>query len=132
MSRYQEYQGLQIRRLTSGDIPDVDFLSLKNHVLGKRYELSLIFVDPKTSTQMYKKWKGKKGPADILSFPLSETEGEIFICLGQVRKKAKEYDRTYMNFLQFIFIHGMVHLKGYEHGSTMEAIEEKARRKFGI
>lgn len=132
MSHYLEYSGLQIRRLTTGVIPDLDFLSLKNHTLGKKYNLSLIFADPKTSAELHKKWKNKTGPADILSFPLTENEGEIVISLAKARKKAKEYDRGYHNFILFLFIHGMVHLKGHEHGSTMDKIEEKIRHKFKI
>lgn len=132
MARYIEYPGLQIRRTTSGDIPVLDFISLKNHVLGKTYELSLTFTDPKTATELHKKWKGKPGPADILSFPFSDTEGEIIMSLDQARKKCREYDRSYHNFILFLFIHGMVHLKGHQHGSTMEAIEESVHKKFGI
>ena len=132
MTRYQEYPGLQIRRLTTGDIPVLDFLSLKNHTLGKKYQLSLVFADPKTSEELHKTWKGKPGPADILSFPFSDTEGEIVMSLSQARKTAKNFDRSYNNFILFLFIHGMVHLKGYDHGSTMESIEEKIRQKFDI
>ncbi len=132
MAKYQEQPGLSITRITSGDIPPLDFASMKNHVLGKKYELSLVFVDPKRSAELHETWKNKSGPADILSFPLSENEGEMFICLSQVRKKAKDFERTYYGFLAFIFIHGLVHLKGHRHGSTMDAIEEKARKHFGI
>ena len=130
--RYQEHPGLSIKRITSGDIPPLDFVSMKNHILGAKYQLSLVFVDPKRSAELHKEWKSKSGPADILSFPLSDAEGEMFICLSQVRKKAKDFDRTYYGFLAYIFIHGLVHLKGYDHGSTMDTIEEKARAYFGI
>lgn len=132
MARYQEHPGISITRITSGDIPPLDFASIKNHVLGKKYQLSLVFVDPKRSAELHEEWKGKAGPADILSFPFSDTEGEMFICLSKARTKAKEFDRSYHNFLAFLFIHGLVHLKGYDHGSTMEAIEQKARDHFGI
>lgn len=132
MSRYQEHPGLQIRRLTSGGIPLLDFVSIKNHVLGKKYELSLVFVDLKTSARLHKKWKNKTGPANILSFPLDKNKGEIFISLAMARKTASEFARDYHNFVLFLFIHGMVHLKGYEHGSTMESIEKKIRKKFNV
>lgn len=132
MSTFLEYSGLSILRLTKGAIPAIDFLSLKNYTLGKKYKLSLVFATPKLSAELNSKWKGKTGPADILSFPLSENEGEIFISLSRARQKAPEFERSYLNFLQFLFIHGMVHLKGYEHGSTMEAVEEKIRKHFGV
>jgi ssRNA-specific RNase YbeY (16S rRNA maturation enzyme) len=46
--------------------------------------------------------------------------------------EAKKFDREYENFLGFLFIHGLVHLKGYDHGSTMESIEIQFRKQFGI
>ncbi len=45
---------------------------------------------------------------------------------------AKEFERPYDNFLIFLFIHGCVHLKGYDHGAKMEKVEEKFRKKFKI
>ena len=47
-------------------------------------------------------------------------------------KEAIKFDRSYENFLAFIFIHGCVHLKGYDHGGTMEDIEIKVRNKFKV
>ena len=130
--RDQEHPGLSIVRQTSGGIPPLDFVSMKNYVLGPTYQLSLVFASPQYSAHLHQEWKRKPGPADILSFPLSDTEGEMVICLSQVRKKAKDFERTYYGFLAYIFIHGLVHLKGHDHGSTMDAIEEKARAHFGV
>ena len=45
---------------------------------------------------------------------------------------AKDFERTGATFVAFLFIHGCVHLKGLDHGSKMEAIEERIRQKFGI
>ena len=46
--------------------------------------------------------------------------------------EAKKFERTYENFLAFLFIHALVHLKGMDHGSTMESMEARYRKKFGI
>lgn len=133
MAQYQEYPNLSIRRLTSGDIPvGIDFLGIKNHVLGKDYELSLVFPDLHTAELLHLEWKNKPGPATVLSFPLSDTSGEMFISLSKARQVAHTFERSYHNFVAFLFIHGLVHLKGYDHGSTMEGIEAEARQKFGI
>ncbi len=77
-------------------------------------------------------YRNKNEPTDILSFPLSKTEGEMYICLSEAKKEAKKFDRKPENFLAFLFIHGCVHLKGYDHGGTMERLEVKFRRKFKI
>jgi probable rRNA maturation factor len=71
-------------------------------------------------------------PTDILSFPLSENEGEIYINPATARKEAKKFDRPYDNFILFLLIHGLVHLKGYEHGAIMESIETRFRKKFKV
>ena len=71
-------------------------------------------------------------PTDILSFPLSDNFGEMYINIEMTKLEAKKFERTYENFLGFLFIHGLVHLKGLDHGSTMESIEARFRKKFGI
>ena len=81
---------------------------------------------------MIKKKYDKDYPTNILSFPLDETSGEIYISLLTVRRDAKKFAMTYQKFLQLLMVHGMLHLKGYDHGSTMERIEAKFRKQFGI
>ena len=106
--------------------------SIKKEILGKDYDLSFCFVGPKEIQKLNKQYRNINKPTDILSFPLSDTEGEIFICKSEARKEARKFDRKYENFIDFLVIHGMVHLKGFDHGSTMESIESKFRKKFGI
>lgn len=119
-------------RKTKGKLPSLPFVNLKNAVLGKKYQLSVAFVGNKESQKLNKKYRGKNKPTNILSFPLSKTEGEIIICLAEARKDARNFDRTYMEFIPFLFIHGLFHLKGMSHGSTMEKREAEVRRKFEI
>jgi probable rRNA maturation factor len=109
-----------------------EFQKMKDEILGKDYDLSWAFITPKKMQKLNLIYRNINKPTDILSFPLSKTEGEIYICLSEARKEAKKFDREYENFLGFLFIHGLVHLKGYDHGSTMERIEAKYRKTFGI
>lgn len=108
------------------------FNKMKEAVLGKEYDLSFAYIAPAKMKKLNLIYRNINKPTDILSFPLSKTEGEMYICLSEARKEAKKFDRTYENFLHFLFIHGLVHLKGYDHGSTMERIEAKVRKEFGI
>jgi probable rRNA maturation factor len=108
------------------------FELIKNTILGEKYELSLVFTTTKEILKLNKIYRNIKKPTDILSFPLSDTTGEIFICLSETKKKMVDFKRTYENFLTFLFIHGLVHLKGYDHGDKMEKVEIKFRQKFGI
>ena len=48
------------------------------------------------------------------------------------KKEALKFDRTFPNFVAFLVIHGLMHLKGFDHSSTMESNEQKIRQEFGI
>jgi len=50
----------------------------------------------------------------------------------ETKKEAVKFERSYENFFPFLFIHGCVHLKGYDHGAIMESIEAEARKKFNV
>jgi probable rRNA maturation factor len=110
---------------TRGKLPRVAFAAIKKAVLGERYELSLALVTPKEARALTKKTKGKDKPSNVLSFPLSKHSGEIVICPATARREAAKYGTTAENFLAYLFIHGMVHLKGLDHGATMEKTERR-------
>lgn len=111
---------------------DIPFSKIKEVSLGKDYELSLVFAGPEKIKRLNLTYRNKNTSTDILSFPISESEGEIYICPDEARKEAKKFDRDFKNFIAFLFIHGCVHLKGHDHGSTMENIEVDLRKKFNI
>lgn len=117
---------------TKSKLPSLDFVLMKNKVLGKKYELEVTIVSRKEIQRLNKQYRNIDKPTDILSFPLSKNEGEIYINVEETKKMAKEFERPYENFFAFLFIHGLVHLKGFDHGSTMENIEKKYRKYFDI
>ena len=117
---------------TKAKLPSLAFVDMKNSILGKKYELSLIIVSKKEIQKLNKKYREINKPTDILSFPLSDDFGEIYINIEMTKIEAKKFNRKYENFLAFLFIHGLVHLKGFDHGSTMESIEARFRKQFGI
>ena len=123
---------LDISNHTNATIPDVDFVGIKKAVLGDTYSLSLNFIGPKKIQVLNSSYRKKDEVTDILSFPLANDAGEIFICPTETRRQSKNFGRDYKNFLAFLFIHGCVHLKGYDHGGTMEHIEAEIRRRFNI
>lgn len=113
-------------------IDGVLFESIKNKVLGKDYDLSLVFVGRALGRRLNREHRKKDYTTDILSFPLDKKNGEIFINPEKARSKSKEFDRTFSNYLVFIFIHGLFHLKGFDHGSRMESKEGSVRAFFNI
>lgn len=113
-------------------IPAVSWLAIKDTILGKNYQLSLVFPTRKNATELHQDWKGKPGPVNILSFPIEKNLGEIFISLDKAKTECKNFDRTYVNYVAFLFIHGCAHLKGHVHGNKMEKYEATIQKKFKI
>ncbi len=69
-----------------------------------------------------------------MSFPLRADEGEIVLCPAIIKKEIKDrkFDKTFPALVKFLVIHGMLHLKGHEHSSTMSELEKKYGQKhFG-
>lgn len=110
--------------------PRASFVKIKNKVLGKKYELSLVFIGRAKSSTLNKKYRKKDRPADVLSFQLSKTEGEIFICPETARQNAKKFKMKEDKFITYLFIHGLLHLKGLKHGVNMEKEESKLIKKL--
>jgi rRNA maturation RNase YbeY len=123
---------LSITNTTKGKLPRLPFQVIKNKILGSDYILSLVFIGNTRSRSLNKAYRKKNKPANVLSFPLGKNEGEIFIDLAHARKEAKNFDDTYPHFVGFLFIHGLLHLKGYAHSSKMEHEEKRFRKMFRI
>lgn len=114
----------------NGTLPDMPFLEMKEVILGKKYNLTIIFCTPQESQERNQAYRDKDYPTNILSFPLDDTEGEIYISLITVRRDAKKFEMSYIQFLHLLIAHGMLHLKGLDHGSTMEKLEQKYYKQF--
>ena len=124
-----EHKNLTVIR-KKGTIPDVPFLSIKEKILGKKYNVTIIFCSPEESKNLNGTYREKDYSTNILSFPLSSDEGEIYISLLTVRRDAKKFDMSYKKFLHLLVIHGVLHLKGFDHGSTMEGLEDTYLKQF--
>lgn len=121
-----------ITNKTKSTLPRVHFVSIKNATLGKKYSLSLVFIGETLSKKLNSSYRDKHKSTNILSFPLDKNTGEIFITPAVAKRQLKKFGRKYDNFVAFLFIHGLLHLKGMEHGSRMEEAEKKLRKKFNV
>jgi len=106
-------------------VSELLFIKIKERILGKKYELSLVFVGDKRAASLNKKYRNKNYVPNVLSFPIDEKSGEIFINLNQLKKEKEKFKMNFTEITKFMFIHSCLHLKGYGHGSEMEKIEQK-------
>jgi len=117
---------------TKGTHTRVPFARMRNEILGKKYELSIALVDAKTSKKINRETRGKDYPTNILSFSLTKNSGELILHSPSIIRDAKKFGMEKKDFFIYIVIHGMLHLKGMQHGSTMEKAEKKFAFYFGI
>ncbi len=115
-----------------GTPSSVPFQSMKDKILGQNYNLSVAFLSPLKMRKINTEYRGKTYVANVLSFPYTKQSGEIFLCMSKIKKEAPDFGMDEKNFLTYLVIHGMLHLKGMDHGSTMDKAEEKFKKIFGV
>ena len=106
----------------------VDEFSKKFNI-SKNFYFTVHSINEDESKKINKKTFNKNFPTDVLSFPLynnidsinnldknmSEDMGDMFICRNVIKKNAKIYNKDFSEELQYIVIHGLLHLIGYSH-----------------
>jgi probable rRNA maturation factor len=117
---------------TVATYPSFPYEKMKGAILGARYELSLSFVGATRAQALNVKYRKKTYVPNVLSFPLTETVGEIIICPQVAKREAKNFNLSVDGYIAYLFIHGCVHLKGHDHGDTMEKLEKKFLRQFNV
>ena len=114
------------------ELRGLPFQQIKDKTLGRGYELSLVFCGNRLARKLNRERRGVDKPTDILSFALDKNSGEIFINPPYAEKRAPLFGRPPEKFIEYLFIHGLFHLKGMEHGSRMENEEARLREYFGV
>lgn len=117
---------------TIAHYPKFPYEAIKDAVLGKKYELSLAFVGTKRAQKLNVAYRQKTYVPNVLSFPLDDAHGEIYICPEIAYPEAKDFNLSEDGYIAFLFIHGLLHLKGHDHGATMESLERRFMKRFGI
>ena len=127
-----ESETLGVRATARTPFPVIPFATIKDSVLGARYELSLVFVGDTIARRLNQKHRGKSYVPNVLSFPTSTSEGEIVIKLRVAAREAKQLRTSLKRRVALLFVHGLYHLKGHDHGDAMEAAEQKTLSSFGV
>lgn len=118
---------------------DVTFLeSILKELSNKDIELILVYNEQ--IQELNKKHRNKDTATDVLSFPLEfDFEGmplgSIVISIDFVKLKAKELSHTQNDELALLFIHGLLHLIGFDHEVDQGEQREKEKElieKFNL
>ncbi len=105
---------------------------LKDLILGEKYELSIVEASDSLMKKLNKTYRKKSGSTNVLSFAFSKTEGEIFINIPLARKEAMAAGIPIRQYTDYLLIHSLLHLKGFEHGEEMRKKEsEFMKKKYG-
>jgi probable rRNA maturation factor len=84
-----------------------------------QWEISVLLCDDARIAELNAKYRGKKGPTDVLSFPRDEettVAGDIAISLPAMRRNAAEFGATENEEMKRLLIHGILHVAGMDHG----------------
>jgi rRNA maturation RNase YbeY len=95
-------------------------------ILGARYELSVSFVGRHRAKAANIATRGKTYTPNVLSFPISKTEGEILVCQDLLDRERRAFGLpSRAAAALFLIAHGCLHLKGLDHGPEMEKVEDR-------
>ena len=119
-------------------------LTTKGGNLSKKLslEFSLTICGIGKITSLNQKYRNKKRPTDVLSFPLHHNFkndaggglqrlclGDIYICREVILAQASEFQISYYEELCHLFVHGFLHLLGYDHEISKKDAQEMLQKE---
>lgn len=129
---------VETQNLTQKRIPSKRLVQFAERVLRKEKrkgkDLSLVFVGPHKMRVLNKRYRGKDKATNVLAFPFDSAQafgseaqarrgkpgrelalGEIVLCPSVIEKDAVEYKISFQRAISWMFVHGLLHLLGYDH-----------------
>lgn len=88
--------------------------------------LSLSIIDEKEMAKLNYRFFGIKKPTDVLSFEASD---EIVICYELAKKQALEEHKKIIDEIALLFVHGCLHIAGFDHNNKTRAEEMSLLQK---
>lgn len=104
-------------------------------------EISLTFLDDQGIRAINKEFRSIDKATDVLSFPLEEELsslqeetgplllGDIIISTDKGLAQAEAYGHSLQRELVFLFVHGLLHLLGYDHEQPEEEAQMRAEQR---
>lgn len=107
---------VEIANRTRSRIPAVPIEAIYRKVFGVRaMDISLVFIGDTAMRRINTAYRGKHKTTNVLSFTLERRLGELLISLPQAKREAKRDKVSLKRKLEELIVHGMLHLKGYDH-----------------
>jgi len=105
---------------------------------SKQAQLTIRLVERDESAALNHQYRDKQGPTNVLSFPFEAPAdvalpllGDIIICAPLVADEALAQGKPLRAHWAHLVVHGVLHLRGYDHIDDVEAAEmEDLERKI--
>lgn len=131
-------------------IKDTALFALAQVEVPESSEASVTFVTDDEIAELNEVYRGIAGPTDVLSFecdsldddfPAMEGDnaiyalGDIVIAPDVARKQAIEFGNEFLDEVDMLVVHGMLHLNGYDHiadedAAVMESLQDAILAKL--
>lgn len=101
-------------------------------------EISICFTDDENIKELNKQYLNRNKATNVLSFSLQEGEygninprmlGDVIISVETAQRDAASGNLTNKQELDFLLIHGILHLTGYNHENTTEKEVKRMEQK---
>lgn len=116
---------------------------LANQVLKKvgfkNKTINLILIDDQEIQEINKTYRGKNKSTDVISYQVADNDfvvgdddsifGEIVISYQTAIEQAKELRVSLFERLLVLFIHGFVHILGYDHEKSVAAAKQMVNKE---
>jgi probable rRNA maturation factor len=105
---------------------------------GARGELTVRIVDAEESAALNSRYRGKRGPTNVLAFPADSPPargdellplGDIVICAAVVQREARAQGKPPAAHWAHMVVHGVLHLQGYDHEKRADATIMERRER---
>lgn len=105
-------------------------------------EITVRLVDARESAALNGRYRGKRGATNVLSFSHEPVPGQaglagdLVICAPLVAREAAAQDKGVRAHWAHLVVHGILHLRGYDHiheadAKVMEALEIRVLKQLG-
>ena len=89
-------------------------------------EIVLRIVDEAEGADLNQRYRNKPGPTNVLAFPYAavtehDLRGDLVMCAPVVQREAREQGKETRAHWAHMCVHGVLHLRGYDHATQDEA-----------